>query len=87
KAFVPTSAEMKGALSGRTIDVTAGDATAIKRELSLRTFVSDRLAGSARLATEKGVLQRVAMEVTGTEKVSEGTLTKGQFLDYAKARN
>jgi hypothetical protein len=87
-AFVPTRSEVTGMLKGTPIDITNGDANVINRQLALRTKAANLIGtGTAARATEKGVLQRVAMEVSATDKVGESSLTRQQLLDYAKARN
>ena len=95
--FLPTAAELSNAARRTTIDVTSGDANAISRELALRGTIANRLAGSARQATEQNVLTRLAAEVshgdggkiTGsltTEQLANSNLSKEQLLSYAKAR-
>ncbi|HEY9683490.1 MAG TPA: hypothetical protein V6C86_18070 [Oculatellaceae cyanobacterium] len=82
RVIVPTLSELRGALRGTAIDVENADIKALNRQIGLRTFVSNKLAGSASLNTEKNVLVRLAREVSGDEQ----NLTKSQLLAYAEAR-
>ncbi|HEY9757332.1 MAG TPA: LysM peptidoglycan-binding domain-containing protein [Oculatellaceae cyanobacterium] len=82
RVIVPSLSELRGALRGTAIDVENGDINALNREIGLRTAISNKFAGSARLNTEKNVLVRLAGEVSGDQQ----NLTKSQLLAYAKAR-
>ena len=85
--FIPKASEIASVLKGAPIDVASGDANAVSRQLALRLQAAKILGtGSASKATELGISQRLAMEVSNTKNVAESNLTRDQYLDYFKAR-